>query len=113
MRLQTKSVLNTDAFDRRRFKEIKSMSKRLNQLEKTGKDILPSFPSLMGDIWASLYKMKPQIKEEVAEGLLTNKLIMERIMQEQSFQQFRETSRLDDLSSAIGSVKFSEKTYEC
>lgn len=106
------TVLNTDSFDRRRYQEIKEMSKKLQVLEKEGKEFLPTFPSLMSDIWASLYKMKPEILEEVEEGLQTNKMIMEHIMADRTFQQFRETSRLDDLTSAIGSIKFSEQTQK-
>lgn len=106
------SVLNTDAFDIRRYQEIKDMSSKLQQLEDEGKELIPSFPSLMGDIWASLYKMKPKVLDDVKDGLQTNKTIMEHIMADESFQQFQETTRLDDLTSAIGSVKFSEKTQE-
>ncbi len=106
------SVLNTDSFDKRRFKEIYQMSEKMRELKETGSEKLPSFYSLMGDIWASLYKMKPEMKEEISKGLEMNRSFMEQIMSDQSFQSFRDFTRLDDLSSALGTVKFSEKTFE-
>lgn len=88
------------------------MSKSMQELNEEGKGRLPTFPYLLGDIWASLYKMKPEIKDEVDVELSVNKLLMENTMKDQSFQNFREFTRLDDLSSAIGAVKFGEKTNE-
>ena len=41
-----------------------------------------------------------------------NKLFMENIMKDDSFENYRNFTRLDDLSSAIGTVKFGEKTNE-
>ena len=63
---ENRSVLNTDAFDKRRFKEIFEMSQGLQKIRDEGE--LPMFEPLLADIWASLYKMKPEITEEdVAE----------------------------------------------
>ena len=44
------SVLNTDAFDRRRFVQLLEMSEKMQQLERKGKETFPSFRPLMGDI---------------------------------------------------------------
>lgn len=107
-----KSVLNTDSFDRRRYQEIRKMSQKLKEIERMGSGLLPSFSSLMGDIWAGLYKMSPQLKDKVDEGLEANKTIMERILNEESYQSKRELTRLDDLMSAVGTIKFSEAVYE-
>jgi uncharacterized protein with von Willebrand factor type A (vWA) domain len=104
------SVLNTDAFDRRRFKEIFEMSSGIQKVRSIGE--LPMFESLLADIWASLYKMKPEVIEHVDSFLNVNKLLMERIMADESFVNFRSNTRLDDLSSAIGTVIFGEKTNQ-
>ena len=37
---------------------------------------------------------------------------MDRVMKEEGFIQARSTTRLDDLSSALGTVRYSEKVYE-
>ncbi|WP_252503075.1 hypothetical protein [Sporosarcina sp. Marseille-Q4943] len=95
----------TDAFDKRRFNEIYIMSKGIQKVRDEGE--LPTFETLLADIWASLYKMNPEItEEEVAGDLKVNKALMERIMADESFENYRNFTRLDDLSSAIGTVKF-------
>ena len=105
------SVLNTDAFDRRRFREIFELSSRLQKIREEG--TLPMFEHLLADIWASLYKMKPEIRAgEVDRVLIVNKLLMGRIMREEQFVNYRRFTRLDDLSSAIGTVKIGEKLNE-
>jgi uncharacterized protein with von Willebrand factor type A (vWA) domain len=106
-----RSVLNTDAFDKRRFKEIFEMSKGLQRIRNDG--ALPMFEPLLADIWASLYKMKPEITTvDVDCFLKVNKSLMERIMADEYFEDYRSFTRLDDLSSAIGTVKFGEKTIQ-
>ncbi|MCG7344953.1 VWA domain-containing protein [Sporosarcina sp. ACRSL] len=109
-RYDNRSVLNTDAFDKRRFREIFEMSSALQKVR--GEGALPMFDLLLSDIWASLYKMKPEIIEHVDSALKVNKSLMERIMADESFVSFRSFTRLDDLLSAIGTVKFGEKTNE-
>lgn len=106
------SVLNTDSFDKRRFNQIYEMSKGLKQLEK-GADI-PMFRELLADIWASLYKMSPEIKDddEIGRHLDSNKQLISNIMDEQSYQDFHETSKLDDMLSAIGTLRFGEETHQ-
>lgn len=110
--MKNKSVLNTDSFDKRRFNEIFGMSKQLQELNEAGVQHLPTFPDLLGDMWASLYKMRPEIKEEVDTELSANKQLMQNIMADDSFKGFREFTRLDDLSSALGTAKFGEKTND-
>jgi len=111
IRNENHSVLNTDTFDKRRFKEIYNMSQGLQKLSLDGE--LPTFEPLLGDIWASLYKMKPELIEEgIPDDLQVNKSFMEKIMNDDSFENYRNITRLDDLSSAIGTVKFGEKTNE-
>ncbi|MEK5069919.1 vWA domain-containing protein [Sporosarcina sp. FSL K6-1508] len=103
-----RSVMNTDAFDKRRFQEIFEMSRGLQKI--AGEAALPTFEPLLADIWASLYKMKPEIKSVDVESVLeVNKSLMERIMADEYFEIYRSYTRLDDLSSAICTVKFGEK----
>lgn len=106
-----RSVLNTDAFDKRRFKEIFDMSRGLQKIRDEG--ALPMFEPLLADIWASLYKMKPEIVAENIDSVFkVNKSLMERIMADEYFAYYRSFTRLDDLLSAIGTVKFGEKTNQ-
>jgi uncharacterized protein with von Willebrand factor type A (vWA) domain len=103
-----KSVLNTDAFDRLRFERLFEMSENMQRIERNGRNTFPSIHPLMGDIWASLFKMKPEILAEVPDDLQMNKQLMERIMTDKGFEEFREYTRLDDLTSALGTIKYSE-----
>ncbi|QDX90966.1 VWA domain-containing protein (plasmid) [Brevibacillus laterosporus] len=105
-----KSVLNTDSYDKRRFKEIFQMSNKMKILETAGANYLPSFLSLMGDIWAGLFKLTPVLADKVDPSLLINQEIIQRVFQEESFESFRSYSRLDDLTSAIGTINFSEQS---
>jgi len=103
-----KSVLNTDAFDRWRFEQLFEMSENMQKIERNGRNTVPSFRPLMGDMWASLFKMKPEILAEVPDELQMNKQLMERIMTDKGFEEFRAYTRLDDLASALGTMKYSE-----
>lgn len=105
------SVLNTDAIDRRRFGEVFEMSSGLQRVRKEG--TLPMFEHLLADIWASLYKMTPKFRdEEIDRLLIVNQLLMGKIMAAEHFVNYRRVTRLDDLSSAIGTVKIGEKVNE-
>lgn len=106
------SVLNTDSFDRRRFGQLFEMSEKMRETERKGRETFPSFLPLMGDMWAGLFKMKPELQDEVKPEYLMNKQLMDRVMGEEGFQVFREFTRLDDLSSALGTMKYSETVLE-
>lgn len=106
------SVINTDSFDRRRFSQLFDMSDKMRETESKGREAFPSFLPLMGDMWAGLFKMKPELQNEVRPELQMNRQLMDRVMEEEGFQEFREFTRLDDLSSALGTMKYSETVLE-
>lgn len=110
--LKYESVLNADSFDKRRFGEIYNQSKKLQEINERGSQTLPSFTSLMGDIWSSLFKTKPKLLEDTPDHLSMNRVFMDRIMKEKAFHEFRDVSMLDDLMSAIGTSSFSHRTLE-
>lgn len=103
-----RSVLNTDSFDKRRFKELFAMSDGLQKVREEGQ--LPTMESLLGDIWAALYKMKPQLlKETTDHSLKPNQTIMKKLMTDENFEEYRNSTRLDDLAAIVCTVKLSEK----
>lgn len=105
---QNFSVLNTDTFDRRRFKEIFEMSKGLQTLTQNA--VLPTYEPLLSDIWASFYKMKPIITVQEIEGsLLVNKLLIEMIMADEHFAYHRYFTRLNDLAAVIRTIQYGKK----
>ncbi|MBD7986230.1 VWA domain-containing protein [Sporosarcina sp. Sa2YVA2] len=95
-----RSVLNTDAFDKRRFQEIFELSEELQRLREVSG--VPAIESLLRDLWASLYKMKPYIvKQELGETMKVNQTFMKAFMNEKQYVRFRTYTKLDDLTSAI------------
>ncbi|QKY69344.1 VWA domain-containing protein [Lentibacillus sp. CBA3610] len=107
------SVINNDKFDKRRFQKLYDLSQGLQNLNEFEAPF-PTYGSLLNDIWGSLYKMKPELKEreDVPKAFQTNHAFMKRIMDDENFERYRETTRLDDLASAIGTVQFGKKTHE-
>lgn len=105
--MENRSVVNTDAFDRRRFQEIFDMSEHLQRLEHEMD--YPLFRALLGDVWACLYKMKPKIIEcEIDSRLQMNLRFVQYIMAQDQFASFRRVTRLNDFASAIGVMKYGE-----
>ncbi|MDW0115635.1 VWA domain-containing protein [Sporosarcina thermotolerans] len=83
------------------------MSQRLQQLRDEA--ILPTFEPLLSDIWASQFKMKPEISvNKIDDILLVNKSFMKVVMTDEYFTYFRNFTRLNDLASAISTIKFGE-----
>lgn len=112
-RYQNKSVINTDSFDRRRFHKIYNMSGRLQELNDFEKPF-PTFEPLLSDLWGSLYKMSPELKDEqeIQDEFKVNHSLMNNVLNDEDFNRYREYTKLDELASAIGTVKFGEKTKE-
>lgn len=106
------SVINLDSFDKRRFEKIAGMSKNLQQIQEESE--FHSMQPLMNDMWGSLYKANPQLKDsdEISEELSANHSIMSDLMSDESFEEYRNFTKLDELASAIGTVKYSEKANE-
>lgn len=104
------SVLNTDQFDRMRFKKIYDMSKGLQVVGRIGN--LPQFKALIGDIWASLFKTEPAINSEVdveKNCLGINKMMMERMLSDKKYKEIHSSSRLNDVVSAVATKSFALK----
>lgn len=109
------SVLkNLDTFDKRSFETILDKSEALKNVNKQGEKSLFSFEPLLNDLWGSLYKAKPELADvhNIDSNLLLNHQLLERMMNEQSFQDYREYTKLDDLTSAMATVKVGEQTNE-
>lgn len=108
------SVLNADAFDKRRFNEFLKTSKGLQKLKENGENEFPYFSQLMGDIWSSFYKTKPRLleEEEILPELKANHSFMGKIMSDEGFKQTKKTTTFDDVSSALFTVSFGEKVLE-
>lgn len=113
MYTESSSVLNTDTFDRDRFLQLTTISSSLGELtDKKVREDVSSLP-LMGDLWASLYKTQPALKEiPEGESISHNHPLVERVLEDETYQRMRQTTRLDDLSSALGTMRMTEVITE-
>jgi len=106
------SVLNTDRYDRRRFAELLEMSPALQDVEKDGSEVLPSFRYLLGDVWAGLFKNNPRVLEDVPDDLQLHRTIMEQLLEAPEFQNLRDMTRLDEFGAAVGAVHTGREVIE-
>lgn len=107
-----KNTVNADSFDKRRFNELLKLSKGLQQAREDGDSGFPLFSQLMGDIWSSLYKSRPKLLEDMSQEVQINHFLMEKALKDPSFEINRETTKLDDLSSALSTISFSNKVKD-
>lgn len=84
------------------------LSEGLQRVRDSGK--IPAAESLLRDVWASLYKMKPKILEQgVPESLKPNRTLLGKWMDHEWFDRYRDFTRLDDLTATVCTVSFGEK----
>lgn len=132
------TVINSDTYDRLQFEHmVKAASKLEESVEKLAKENLSNI-SLMGDIWSSLYKVKPTIKSDsidqtekilsggdILEQLLEqeglretspsktiNEEFMRRILQDENYLKMHSTTKLDEFASSLGSMRLGEVITE-
>ena len=106
------SVLNTDNYDQRRFNELLNMSEHLSNLSSIEEP--PMFKELLGDIWASFYKMNPELlsKEDLHKSLHSNYNFIEHVMNDQFYHKHKKNTELHDMFSLIGTMEMGEKVIE-
>lgn len=105
-------VIQVDRFDQRVYGEVFDASKRMQQLaDEKGKEI-ESFPSLQRDLWASLYKSSPEFSEELSPAQRLNQRVMEQLMDMTEYKELHESTKLDEWSSALGSMSLTDQVMD-
>ena len=104
-------VIETDAFDRMSFDNIKE-APRLQEVvasvpNKKDKETL--IEATVRDVFTSLYKMNPKIKEG-AEGVLPQ--LMAEFLNMPEYKEYHAISQLDETLAAIGTINLSDKIIE-
>jgi uncharacterized protein with von Willebrand factor type A (vWA) domain len=96
----------SDTMDMLTFKDLKTKSSSLQELETEGGQALKTFPPLMQDVWSSLYKYTPELRStgEMAHSHVLNCELIERMTQTQQYKELRLHTRLNDLHSAMATV---------
>ena len=108
---ETDMVTNADHIDRKTFSRSVKKSKMLQEVASQGKSSLDTFMPLMGDLYASLYKARPELKDD-GDKSSPNREFVERVMNLDGFNQYRESTKLDSFTSALGSAKYGKTIYE-
>jgi uncharacterized protein with von Willebrand factor type A (vWA) domain len=108
------SCLNTDSYDKQSFQRLVDVSSKLQAIEEKGDKAFSGFINLMGDQWSSLYKTTPQLLPEtdVSETARLHKPMIKKLMASEEYGKLRDTTVLDDFSSALGTIVTSEKIIE-
>ncbi|MEW5936079.1 MAG: hypothetical protein AB1816_21055, partial [Bacillota bacterium] len=104
------SVLELDRYDLRAYAELRGQAAGLRRCEEAGRPRLETFPELLRDVWAGLFKFAPELKAEaeVPRSLALNRRVMEEAQKLPAWQELREATRLDEWASALGAVSLSE-----
>jgi len=99
-------VLENTLIDKMIFGDLLDRSFKLQvmseSLERGG---LQKGDSMVSDIWSSLYKVAPKIKEKVPAALTLNKALLEQLYSLPELSSLRKTCQLDELTSAIGTLR--------
>lgn len=108
-RREHKSVLNTDSFDKRKYREMLDISKRLQALEVDGKQELVTFPDLLGDTWSAFFKTDPKMSQSPEQEVLHHQPIMSNLLANADFQGLRQHTKLDEFMSALCTANMGEE----
>jgi uncharacterized protein with von Willebrand factor type A (vWA) domain len=104
---ETKPNLNavkTDAIDRLGFNEIKHS--KVGELIQPGQ---PETEAMVQDVFQSLYKVSPQLKEEAP---LAQRGLVEQLHRLPEYAQAHKMAQLDEISSAFGTLALAPKVLE-
>jgi len=105
--------IKNDLFDREAFDKIKSHSKKLIQTEK---EIAEEYDyeqikEMQQDLYSALYKYTPEKRKEheMKGSHLLNREMIDSITSAQEYKELRAMTKLDEISSAIGTEYFVEE----
>lgn len=104
-RIWTEDTLQKDAYDPILWDSIKSSSPRVKGLAGAQSE----YDVAMSDVYHSLYKSNPTLREQ---GAPTPKSIMESMMALPEFKNLRAHTRHDDMTSAMGLMKLGPPVVE-
>lgn len=103
---------NADKFDKKLFNQIYKASDNLKKIEQEHAETVPTAHEFMNDVFAGLYKMNPEVREDASPQLAMNKQLMEYLLNNEDFKNYREYTRLDDLGAVLGTTKYSYSALE-
>ncbi len=106
--------IENDAFDIRRFNELKEHSSKLLKSEEAGLTEYEQYSELQQDMYSSLFKSEPVVNEDwkIKRDFLLNKKITESIMESPKFKELRVMTKHDIVNSTVGTELLSEESLK-
>lgn len=111
---KTLHTIDQLAYDYEIYDEVYYLSSKMQERVEQGEKILNAFPELAQDIFMSLYKYKPTIKDknDIYEAVHFNREMMQELMVTKEYQKLRSHTKLDQVASAMASEVFIEEVHK-
>ena len=94
------NLIEQDGFDHWEWARLLSGSPVLQELESSGEQQLDTYPQLLPDLWASMFRMSPELVDVVPSSHAANHLMLEAAMQLPEWERLREYTRLDPVGDS-------------
>lgn len=106
-------IENTTLIDKMIFSDVLDKSAKLQDMSESLKDtgIIKS-DAMVFDLWSDLYKVKPKLRDKIPANLILNKSIIESLHSQPEWEGLKQICQLDELTSAIGTLKLGQKVSE-
>lgn len=110
----TPYTIENDAFDVRRFDELKAHSSKLLKSEEAGLKEYDQYAELQQDMYSGLFKADPVVNEDwkIKREFLLNKKITESIMESPKFKELRVMTTHDVVNATVGTELLSEESLK-
>jgi uncharacterized protein with von Willebrand factor type A (vWA) domain len=109
-----KHTVEYDNFDLRNFEQILDDTPKIRETYEEGIDSYPQFKELHQDVFDSLYKYAPEKVDEhsIDYEYLLNSKVMDAVMSSPKYKEMRLLTRLDIVSSTMGTQVIGDKVKE-
>lgn len=111
---QHKTAVVCDSYDQTAFASLREKSTKLAQLEEGGSQKLSTFPPLMQDVYSSLYKASPKLREAkaITKSHRYNRSLIEQLMKTEQFKELRTYTQLDEFNAAMATLSLAASALE-
>lgn len=111
---ERKQVINTCEVEHENYEDLVDTASKVREVSNKGKEELPTYNRLVEDIYNSLYKYNPALKniEEVNKEYRNNQVIMDKVMRTGEYNELRLHCKNDSIASAMGTIYIGNKLIE-
>ena len=103
--------VESDAYDRRVYRQLRSDSPSLHALEESGGMFLPHFASLLQDLFCILFKYNVSLRKEseVLPSALLNERFLKSVTQGSQYDFLREQTVLNEARAGLSTLHLGER----